>query len=74
MSKNKRKLYKTIIVVWSEHDMGDLDLTSVAAQVGHGNAVCTQHTSVRLHADLCPRRDMFPEPEQCGSGCGHDHA
>lgn len=73
MAKNKRKLYKTIVIVWSEHDLSNLDIAGLATQVEYGNAVCVQKTSTRLDASLCPRRDIFPESNQCGAGCGHDH-
>ena len=73
MAKNKRKLYKSVIVIWTDYDPSNLELVDLAREATDGGAICTQQVASRVDAKLCPRLDFFKAEEDCEPGCNHNH-
>ncbi len=77
MAKKKPKLYKTVIVIWTDTDPTGTELVDLAREATDGGAICTQQTSSRVDANLCPRRDFFIIEDVdsfCDDvGCDHKH-
>jgi hypothetical protein len=68
MKNKKKKLFKTIITVWSDYEPNNMELVDIAHAATSGDMICTSQITSRLNSDLCPRPDFFNIDED-----EHDH-
>lgn len=70
---NKKKLYKSVIVIWTDYNPNALELVDLAHAATNGDAICTQQTASLVDAKLCPRQDFFNLEDGCAPNCDHNH-